>query len=226
MMAASTAMSVGGGMISRNEANSSAAAQAAARQRVLRESLDRQSALGKEAGGIFKDRMKDYGPGAQKNALADSQASRTADITSNIEAPPTAAASTVPLAGSAPAVVKGEIAKRMLASFTAATDKAKALGKLGGYSDNWMNNGVGVTDASRRIGTINNFSRGEAAILPGMQDLAQAGAVEQPSIWGPLLTAGGSIMSGMAGKGGAFASNPFGATSTPIPPQNTYMGPR
>jgi hypothetical protein len=161
--------------------------------------------------------METYAPAAQEGALNTAQESRGADLTGNIKASDSSA---IPLSGSAPSVVKGEIAKRMLTSFTDATARAKALGNLGGYGDNWLDNNVGVTDTSRRVGTLNNFSRGEAAILPGLQDAAQIRATQQPSIWGPILSAGGNVLAAGAGRGWS----PFGASPSGVLPGGAPLG--
>lgn len=207
MMVASTAMSAGGAAMSNSEARKNAEARAAARNRVLQQSLDRQAKWGEEARGLFDTRLKDYTPETQGEKLATAQEGRTTDITKNMSTPTT---SDIPLSGSAPQVVKGEIAKRMLASFQQATDRAKAAGKVGGYSDNWLGNNTGVADTARQVGTINNFSQMDNALLGSRQELAEASAPQSNSIWGPLLSGGGSLVAAGAGRGW----NPFGGSST------------
>lgn len=216
MMAASAALSAGGAAISSSEARSNANSRANARNSVLAQSLDRQAQWGKEARGYFDSRMGDYEKPAQEASLTKAQDNRTADITKNMTTPTTG---DIPLSGSTPEVVKSEIAKRMLTTFQQATDRAKAAGKVGGYGDTWLGNNMGVTDTARRVGTVNNFSANDAALLPARQDLAEIGATKAPSIWGPLLSAGGQVVAAGAGRGW----NPFGGTpaaGVPLPQAN------
>lgn len=206
MMALSTGLSAAGGAIQQNEMRQNAQARANARNSVLAQSLERQRKYEQEARGLFDQRMKDYEKPAQDQTLVQSQADRTGDITKNITAP---TADAIPLSGSAPEVVKGEVAKRMLKAFEDSTARAKAMGKVGGYGDNWLGNNMGVADTARRVGTVNNFSRNDAALLPAEQDLAEAGVGGGSSMWGQILGAGGNILAAGAGRGWS----PFGAGS-------------
>jgi hypothetical protein len=203
LMAASAGLSAGGAAIQRSEADANANSIASARNGVLQQYLDRQRKLGEEGRGYFDTRMQDYAPGKQAEALDKAQADRTEGILKNVSAPNVDA---VPLTGSTPQVVKSEIAKRMLATFQQATDRAKAAGKLSGYGDSWLGNNLGVADTARRVGTVNNFSQNEAALLPNEQQFAEVAARKQPSIWGPILSAGGNLVASAAGRG----ANPFG----------------
>jgi hypothetical protein len=188
-----------GGLISQREAEEDARRRTEARMASLRRSLARQDAFAGEARGHFDTRMGDYAPGVQDTRLADAQGARTEAITSNITVP---TADDVPYSRSAPAVVRGTLAKRMLGVFNDATERAKTAGALGGYGDTWQGNALGVADTGRRIATVNDFSRQEAAMLPMEQDLAEAGAAKKPSLWGPILSAGGNLAASFAGRGG------------------------
>lgn len=217
MMAASAALSAGGAAISNSEKNANQRRQIDARNGVLQQSLDRQAKWGDEARGLFDTRLKDYGTETQDEKLTTAQDNRTADITKNMTTP---TASDIPLSGSTPQVVKGEIAKRMLKTFQQATDRAKAAGKVGGYGDNWMGNNQGVADTARQVGTINNFSQTDASLLGSRQELAAASAPQSNSIWGPLLSAGGNIAAAGAGRGW----KPFGGASSGVLPGGAPMG--
>lgn len=202
-----------GDIISRNDAAKQARATAEARNAVLTKYLQRQAELAKESRGYFDTRMGDYAPGAQEAALTSAQDARTATSTGAITAPTDA--SEVAFSGSTPAVVRSEYAKRMLAAFNSATERAKASGKLGGYSDNWLNNNVGIADTGRRIDTVNNFSRAETGMLNDQMDFAEIGAKREPSMWGPLLSGIGKI--GMSAAGSGFGGgNLFGAGSASL----------
>jgi hypothetical protein len=191
-------MGIAGGLMEERDRREDAAARAKARMDSLRRSLKRQDAFSGEARGYFDTRMGDYAPGVQDTRLVDAQSARTGTITSNLTVP---TADDVPYSRSAPAAVRGALAKRMLDVFNDATERAKAAGALGGYGDTWQSNALGVADTGRRIGTVNDFSRQEAALLPMEQDLAEAGAAKQPSLWGPIMKAGSQLAMKFATSG-------------------------
>ena len=203
------ALSGAGAAVSSHESSKNAESIAAARNKALMQSLARQRAFADEARGMFNQRMGGYQPDAQAKSLDDAQTARTDAATANMVP---ASPSDVPISGTAPDVVKGVVAKRLLDSFTAATDRAKAAGRLGGYGDNWLGGDFGVADTARRIGTINNFAQHEARLLPMEQDFAQIAATKQPSILGPLLSTAGNIFAAGAGKGWT----PFGGSPVTI----------
>ena len=215
-MAASAAASTGGAIISRNESAQNAANIMAARNSVLMESRAKQKEFANEARGAFDTGMTKFTPENQAPALDNAQTARTEAITSNISGP--GDAGNIPLSGSAPEIVKGTIAKRMLEMFTNATDKAKRLGRLGGYDDTTFGNNLGVTETGRKIGTINDFSRGTAALLPYEQDFAEARAARSNSIWGPLLMGAGAIGGAAAGGMNWTGTGPNGV----IPDMNAW----
>lgn len=197
IMGGGMAAKLGGDLISRRDAIENANAIAEARNSVLLKYLSDQKKLEQEGRGYLKTTLDTYAPG--NTQLPDAQAARTGVITSTMGGPSDPGDITV--SRSAPKNVRGTIAKRMLASFEDATERAKAMGSLGGYGDQWSNNNAGIVDTGRRINTLNNFSRGNSGILSSQQDLAQIGATQQPSIWGPVLSAGGSLLMNV-GAGG------------------------
>ena len=190
----SAAASGVGSMINMSEMRADQEARAAARMQALREHQARQKTFQDENRKTYEERAQDYTPENQGKVLQNAQDARTEDITQGVKGPTT----DVALTGSAPSVVEGELAKRMLTAFNKSTDQAKALGKLGGYGDQWFTNNMGLLDSGRKIDTVNSFSRQEAALLPGYQDLAEAGAARAPS-------GIGTIMSGLGQIGGYYA---------------------
>lgn len=216
LLLAGTALSAGGGFLSAKDEAKRAAEKAAARNAELSASLNRQQGFSDEARGLFDTRLTAFTPQAQQEGLATAQGDRTAAIAGALSAPD---AGEIRLPRSAPNVVRGTIAQRLFDSFTSANDRAKALGKLGGFSDQQFNDRLGLTDTSRRIGTINNFAQQEANLLSSSQDLAEAGATRSPSLIGPILQAAGGALGGFAGRTGAAPATPTapvigGGTST------------
>lgn len=210
LLLAATGLKVAGGLLGRREADKNAEAVANARNSALMSYLKRQGDLADEARGYFTTRMADYAPGVQDKALATAQDSRSAALTGNLTAP--SDGSEIAVSRSAPPIVRGEIAKRMLDAFNTSTERAKAMGKLGGYGDTWLNNTFGLADTSRRIGTVNNFSQAEAAMLGNQLDLAEAAAPRSSSIWPGILSAGGDLLAlgaGFFGGGAPDLSKPL-----------------
>jgi hypothetical protein len=191
-------MQVAGGLMQRDDAQKNATAQAQARNSVLLDYLKKQQGLETEGRGFLDNTMAGYAPGAQDSLLAGKQDARTAAATTAMG--PMSDPNSVTVSGSAPTAVRGEIAKRMLSAFQGATQRAKAMGQLSGYGDQWVENNSGIADSARRIGTLNNFSRGNTGILPSQMDLAQMAATKQPSIWGTALSAGGSCLTAASGS--------------------------
>lgn len=200
-------MNVLGGLMGRSDAASMAKDKAIARNAALTRSLEKQAQYAAENRGNFDTRMTDYAPGAQDKALTGAQDARTATSIGAITAPTDA--SEMGFSKSAPDVVRSEYAKRMLGAYQYATDRAKASGKLGGYGDTWLDNNVGIADTGRRIGTVNNFSQAENAMLPAQMDLAEQSVTRRPSMWGPILQTGGMLLAGSGARGGL--SSMFGS---------------
>ena len=187
--AISAAASLGGNMITAAESNANAKRMAAARNEELRQFTEKQRKLDAMNTETFNDRMKDYSKEGQDQALDNAITARTETITDAQGIPTT----DIALSGSAPAVVKGEIAKRMLDAFDESKAKAQALGKLSGFNDQWFSNNIGLTDTARKIKTNNAFASSNAAMLPGLQDLAEAGAYRPSSGLGQVLSGAGSL---------------------------------
>jgi type II secretory pathway pseudopilin PulG len=202
LLAASAALSAGGQMIASNEANKSAAAQAEARMQALREHQSRQRALRDENYQMLDQRLQqDYTDDAQNQNLENAVEARTENITDNMPV----ATTDVAIAGTSPDVVKTEIASRLKSAFANATDRAKALGKLGGYGDQWFNNNIGLLDTSRKIDTNNSFARQEAALLPSYQSLNEYQAYKPSTGLGQAMYGLGQIGASAAGAGAGKA---------------------
>lgn len=197
-MAVGAGLSGAGSYLGKKDASKNAADVAAARNRVLRENLGKIDQFAAQGRGLFDTRMADYSPTAQGGALTNAQTARSGEMTSGMTAPPVG---DIPLSADAPNAVKSEIAKRMLSAFQTATERAKASGKLGGYNDAWTTNALGVNDTGRRVGTINNFARGEASLIEPLQDAAAVQAYKPPALLPQVMTFAGNILAGAGGRG-------------------------
>lgn len=122
-----------------------------------------------------------------------------------------------------PPAVADAYNKDLSSAFNFATNQATASGKLGGYGDQWFNSNLAKQDAARKIGIGNANAENLKSLLPAQQEIAQAEAYKQPSMWGTLLSGGGNLlgaasgsskMSGATGSiGSAFSGIPAGALS-------------
>jgi hypothetical protein len=197
--AAGTAMNIGGGIISRNSALSNAQRQAQARNAVLADNIAKEQGFYDANKGVWDTNIGAYAPAAQATQLQTAQDTRGAANTGNQIAPDANSFQLTADPNASPAV-KSELAKRMLSTFTAATERAKNMGKLSGYGDTWLQNELRNRQADRDIGVTNTFAEGRKALLGPEQDMAAAAAYKPPSIWGPILQGTGSILSSYGGS--------------------------
>jgi hypothetical protein len=209
LLAASTAASVGGGMIENNEAQRNMNAQADARNQVLDAFLKKQSGYQDQNTATFNKQADTMT--ADENAKSQTAAvdNRNQAIDRATGGQP-ASAEAIPLSGSAPSIVKQEIAKRVGDAFAAATDNVKKQAKAASYGDVFQKNNIGIQQAGNDIGTTNTFARDDAALLPARQDLAATAAYKAPSGWGTVLKGLGTVGSLAAGSG-MFAPGAAGA---------------
>jgi hypothetical protein len=197
-LAAAAALSAGGAAVSQHEATSNANNVAMARNRALQATLDRTRGMSKDSRAVFDKRAEEIAPAKLAKTQEDVTANRTAGLTDAVDK---ATPADVPLAGSAPAVVKSEVASRMKDAMESGINRAKALGKLGGYGDLWSQEGFANQDASRNIDVQQNLISGQMSMLPYQQQLAELRATRAPSLWGPVLQGAGSVIGSAAGAG-------------------------
>ena len=195
-----------GSMITAKEQQANAERQAKARNDKLALTLSRNDPIAERSRDAFDKRVAD----SSEQAIADQQAkaeqSRTDTIASEV-ADPTAAE--VPLSGSAPNVVRSELAQKLLDVFNEGKDRAKALGKLGAYGDTWFGQGLKSADTSRNLSLNSNFVSGNLALLPYQQDIAETRAYKPISPIGGILSGLGSALSSGGGGGGGYYAKSY-----------------
>jgi hypothetical protein len=213
-----TLASVGGGMYARNEADTNAAAVMRARNQALQESLARQREFQRQNQLALDAGIDRFDPNAQQELQAKAVEDRTAGVLGN-QVAPSSDASEIPLNENAPKVIRSAIAKRMADAFSKSTDRARATAKLGAYGDAWGGNDIAINDVGHKVGMFNNFSRGEAALLPADQELAGYMAHKPSSGIGETISALGSLGAGAAGAGmfGALGGGLFGTAASAAP---------
>lgn len=195
-----------GSVIQSREANKNAKRAVDARNDAFEVEQMRQRRLQDESGAEFGSAVGRFDPTAQRKQMGETREARTETLT---DAVPEMAAggSGVPIQGSAPTVVGGEIARAMQSAQAGARGSAGRLGKLGAYSDSLFNDNMALNRTRQNIGTVSNFAGRSAGLLPFEASIAAANSQKPSSGFGELLQLVGSGAS-MAGMMGA---NPFGA---------------
>ncbi len=201
VLAASTAASIGGGMISSSESAQNANRMAAARNRVLEETRKRNLKHSDQNRIQFNDNLANTND-EDGEKLRKAQNDRTDVIQGNIN--PVAA--DVPLDANAPKVVQSNLAKTLADTFATSKTNAMHLGALGGYGDRSRDLAIGDSGTQSAIGTNNNFVAGNMGIMPYLQDYAQIRANKPSSGLGDMLSALGKMGSMYAGSMGGSAS--------------------
>ena len=205
LLLAGTALSTGGGIIGRNDALKNAQGQAAARNAILAQNIGKLNQFGAQNENTFNANIGTYGQPAQTQQLSAAQTKRGDANAANITQDTGAGA---PIVADASPRSRSDLSKRMLEVYDAATTRAKSMGKLGGYSDAWLQNELDNAQAGRDIGVTNSYAAGRKALVGPEGDLAAIGAYRQPSIWGPVLQGAGSIASAAGGARGAGGFSP------------------
>lgn len=197
-----------GQMITAREQQKNAERQAAARNQKLDVAMQKNDALADQSRAEFDARQQKATAENIEQDRADKTAQREEQLTAAVNSTP-APTDSVSLAGSAPTVVKSELAKKMASAMSSATDSAKAQAKLGGYGDAWLGQGFQDVAAGRNISKDANFAAGNMAILPFQQDIAEQRAYKPISPIGGLLSGFGSMMASYGGSGGAVPKKSY-----------------
>lgn len=185
-----------GGAVSSNEDTTNASNIANARNGVLVQQLNKNTTLGNDARGSFNGSMAQVQPAAFGTAQDAATTARENSITSNL---PTITPNTFPGAADSSSLVKGAYASAMEDALAKAKTRATAQGQLGGYGDMFFNQGLKDADAGRQIGTDVNAAKANTALIPALQDFAQADVYKPNSGLGGILQGLGSAFGSFAG---------------------------
>lgn len=214
---AGPALSAVGGIIQQNEAQANAERQAEARNEKLRLTMAKNDDLAKQSRELFDARKKQIAPDQTKADEAKAKADRQAELANAVDTAPAPTAGNASISGSAPTVVKSELAKRVSSALDQAREDAKNQGTLSGYGDVWLNQGLADTAVGRDLGKNANFASGNLAILPYEQDIAEQRAYKPVSPIGGILQGLGSAL-GTYGGGGlptkTFTTDPWAGMRT------------
>ena len=205
--AAGTGLSIAG-----NEASQSAMNAARANE------VNQQAALQKQSNAIFQNSLAQSTPQTAQQQMQQGQAARTnawqglQDATTPVASalPTTTSGSTTGSSttgggtstGAAGTPTSGASARAASAGNSWNTLLANAAAREGSYGD-WQNQqAIKNANAAQQLGVVNNFSQGDAALLPTeLQVASQAG--DSLSGWGNIVSSLGSL-AGYANKSGIF----------------------
>jgi hypothetical protein len=203
-LAASAAATVGGGMYNARQAEKAQANEVAARNHALALEQQRQQKYQQEQDVNRTNLLKQTEQPAQEKRQAENEAQRTQEITAAL---PEGTAGDIPLQGSAPEVVKSELAKRMLEAHQGSTERAKSQARLSAFGDSWLQNGFDANDVARKVDTVNNFSRGQAALLPASSQMYASMSQKPPSQLGNIMQGLGGVGAMAVGSGKLGGAN-------------------
>jgi hypothetical protein len=130
-------------------------------------------------------------------------------------------------AGAVPGAVSNAYKSDLANAFNFATDRATAAGKLGGYTDQWLNSNLASNAASRKIGVGNANANSLKSLLGPEQDLASIEAYKSPSAMGQLFSGLGGMLGSYSGTHASPNGTqlPFGTGSLFAPTPSSMLGP-
>jgi hypothetical protein len=172
--------------------------RASARNAVLSDTQNRLAVMRDKNYAAVDQNTAGYAAPAQASATANKVATREAMIDASADA--AAAAGQPIVSGEAPSVVKDEFSKRVGNAIAQSRANAKAGAAISGIGDTWQQNASNNANTAGTVDMNNNFARGQAAILPSLQDYADYSAQKVPSILGQVLPILGTGLSGLSGS--------------------------
>jgi len=210
-------LSAAGTMYGQHQQAKNAKRVAGAVNDVTADNFARQDVLGNEARTQFGDVLAKFDPSKQADNETRAQTKREGLSDAAIaQVNPYA-----PTSGSAPSIVKNEVARKV----AEAGDSARAQGargaKISSFGDVLFGMGRNLDESRSRIGETGGFARGTAALLPIERSSAAANAFKAPGPLGDLLKLGGlgATLYGVGG-GGPGWGDLFGKGSTLTAPSN------
>ena len=158
-----------------------------ARNEAMQNELNRQDAFQAESDQVFQDNLANYDKSNQDVALANIQLQRGNELVKSLAQPNEYA----PTTGSAPDVVKSEVARKINDAMKSGRKTAKSLGNMGAFGDLQFRNRIGNQRSGDLLGEIGGNARRSSNLLPFEQSVAEANAFEPPSMFGDLIKLGG-----------------------------------
>lgn len=196
-------LSTAGSAMAASEQQRNNERQARARNQELSNAMARNKELSQEALSALDKRISDSSPEVQQEKTQTAQDALVNSLSEAARVPEVDTG----ISGSAPEVVKTEMAKRLGDSLGTARKNAENLGKLGTFGQMLFNNNVANQQTAQDIALPVGLARSNMDILPGIQDLAQISANKPGSGLGQVLQGLGNLGASAAGSG-YFSSTP------------------
>lgn len=206
LMLAAAATTAGNYIQTQNN-NASVDAQYKARDAALRQGVQAQDVLAANNQNVLDSATAKFTPGSQNDSLGDLVTTRQNTIANNVN-------NTVPSSfvdptknANAPQVVNDSLAQKMGNATAYANQQGKALGTLGGLSDQNVANSLTLNTSGNQIGMNDAIAKGQAVASQAETNAAYNNARKSPSVLGNVLSTAGTLAGLDAFTGGA---NSFG----------------
>jgi hypothetical protein len=195
------------------------AEEARVRNEVLAEFTARQREAAATNDATFRGALPGMGAAgavAQRDAAAQVRGDRAAEAV-NSGGPVDAM-----FRGSAPDLVRGELARSLASGRQVATDRGRASAAVSAYGDADTQQGLALADMVGKIGQQNNFAKGDLSLLPAEQELRGSlvrkpiyappptllqDRVSRPQQVQPQTSAGGALLKGIGQLAGTYAGS-------------------
>jgi hypothetical protein len=193
---AGIAMSMAGAAYNSHQQSKNEKAMANARNSAAEAEDIRQRGYQEESDATFGDSLAGFNKDDQEAAVTKKKEQRTAQIDRNVQNDEYSGG------GAAPAVVKGEVARKINDAMKSGKSEAKNLANVGAWGDQQFGNKVALGRSSGILSETTDKARMSANLLPGDQRSAEHNASSTPNMFGDILQAAGqgTAMYGMAGN--------------------------
>lgn len=168
-----------------------------AQNKVTKRELRRQNRYNRNAADVFTNAVDIFSPERVENRMAKADRQTTGQVTDNL---PTDFGSIG--TGLAPAALGADEAAFVGKAADENARHADTLGQLLSHDQYLFNNDRALAKTGHKLGRISDFARGSANVANIERAVAGGNVQPQQSIWGPILQAGGTIGSYLAGQGG------------------------
>lgn len=180
----------------------------------------RQRGYADEASGVFDESLAGFEKPNQNADLAMAKSKRGAKMEESV----TAGSEYAPTRGSAPSVVKGEVARKINQAMKSGKAGARRLGNVGAWGDAQFGNRVALGRSGGKLGEIGSNASRSGGLLAVEQQNAANNAYKNPGMFGDLLNVAGqgaqlygfhggdfnSVNNGMGGTGVVTKTGPNG----------------
>ncbi len=164
----------------------------------------RQEDFRRQQAAMFEDTSAPFNRADQEAGIDEAAASREDSLIGNLKA---LSPGDIPTAGSAPQVVRDNLAKELNRSLGEGKDFATRLARLGAPGENQLTNSFGLLRGAQDQDRLGSFSRGSSNILP-LEFQAANRRGDSLSTLGSVLGSLGSVTSGIAATGGFSPNTP------------------